>query len=164
MTRVDGSRPETLEGVPPPLKRPSGRAGDVQVRRTQEEAHGGMTQVLVLGERILRRGDEETMTLRGRGGVTVTVIKRGAKTKRKKTRRRKTTTTGTQDGEGTHRIGRPHFRTLEDPVHIGLSGGVPKADLLQFPRAPSRSLIRTPSHQLSLSPPKNSPTRTAQEL
>ena len=73
--------------------------------------------------------------------------------------------TATRGWERTVRIGRPLSRTVAVSAHIGPSGGVPKADLLpQFLRAPSRSLIRTPSHHQSLSPLGNTPTKIMRKL
>lgn len=70
----------------------------------------------------------------------------------------------TLGGERAVRIGRLLSRMVEVPAHIGPSGGVPRAGLLQFLRAPSRNLIRASSHQLGLGPPRNTPTRTMQKL
>ena len=164
-TKADGSRPEILGGVTPLLKRRHGRRGDIRIRTTLGAVRGGTTQVLALGATNLRNPAGETVALPRQGGIMVTGIGLGTREKRKRRRRKKKKIPGIRGGERAARIGRPLSRMVQVSARIGPSGGVPKASLLpQFHRAPPRSLMRPSSHQPSLSPPENTPTKTMQKL
>ena len=163
-TKVDGSRPEPLDGATPLLKKPDGRRGDVQVQTGTEMVHGGMTRILVLGVQNLGGPAGETLTLPGRDGVMATDTKPGMRIKRKR-RRKRGETMETRGGERAVSTGLPLSGMVEATARIGPSGGAPKAGPLhQFLRALSRSLIRRLNRQLSPTPPKSTPTRITQKL